>query len=69
MCHAILIEKAQGNYSAYVTDLPGYIATGLTIEKVEKQIKEAINFHLEGLRQDGLPIAKPTTLCEYVEVA
>ncbi|BAZ36622.1 hypothetical protein NIES4101_25410 (plasmid) [Calothrix sp. NIES-4101] len=69
MRYAIIIEKAESNYSAYVPDLPGCIATGLTIPEVEQQIKEAIDFHLEGLREDGLTIPKPTTLCEYVEVA
>jgi predicted RNase H-like HicB family nuclease len=69
MRYAIIIEKAESNYSAYVPDLPGCIATGLTIQEVEQQIKEAIDFHLEGLRENGLPIPKSTTLCEYVEVA
>jgi predicted RNase H-like HicB family nuclease len=69
MRYAIIIEKAESNYSAYVPDLLGCIATGLTIPEVEQQIKEAIDFHLEGLREDGLTIPKPTTLCEYVEVA
>jgi predicted RNase H-like HicB family nuclease len=69
MRYAIIIEKAESNYSAYVPDLPGCIATGLTIPEVEQQIKEAVDFHLEGLREDGLTIPKSTTLCEYVEVA
>ncbi|MFB2771242.1 type II toxin-antitoxin system HicB family antitoxin [Pelatocladus sp. BLCC-F211] len=67
MRYAIVIEKADGNYSAYVPDLPGCVATGLTLEEVEEQMREAITFHLEGLREDGLPIPEPTTLCEYVE--
>jgi predicted RNase H-like HicB family nuclease len=67
MRYAIVIEKADGNYSAYVPDLPGCVATGLTLEEVEEQMREAIAFHLEGLREDGLPIPEPTTLCEYVE--
>ncbi|KOP27617.1 hypothetical protein AMR41_04330 [Hapalosiphon sp. MRB220] len=67
MRYAIVIERADGNYSAYVPDLPGCVATGLTLEEVEEQIREAITFHLEGLREDGLPIPEPTTLCEYVE--
>lgn len=54
--YAIVIEKAESNYSAYVPDLPGCIATGRTIEETEQQIQEAIEFHLEGLRDDGLPI-------------
>ncbi|MBW4596746.1 MAG: type II toxin-antitoxin system HicB family antitoxin [Scytonema sp. RU_4_4] len=67
MRYAIVIEKATNNYSAYVPDLPGCVATGLTIEETEEQIKEAIAFHLEGLREEGLPIPEPTTLCQYVE--
>ncbi|QDL08936.1 type II toxin-antitoxin system HicB family antitoxin [Brasilonema octagenarum UFV-E1] len=67
MRYAIVIEKATNNYSAYLPDLPGCVATGLTIEETEEQIKEAIAFHLEGLGEEGLPIPEPTTLCQYVE--
>ena len=67
MLYATVIEKATKNYSAYVPDLPGCVATGSTIEEVEQQIKEAIEFHIEGLKIEGLPIPKPTTLCKYVE--
>ncbi len=67
MRYAVVIEKAPGNYSAYVPDLPGCVATGLTLEEVEHQIQEAVEFHLEGMRQEGLSIPEPTTLCEYVE--
>ena len=67
MRYAIVIEKATNNYSAYVPDLPGCVATGLTIEETSEQIKEAIAFHLEGLREEGLAIPEPTTLCQYVE--
>ncbi|MFH7025461.1 MAG: type II toxin-antitoxin system HicB family antitoxin [Heteroscytonema crispum UTEX LB 1556] len=67
MRYAIVIEKAKDNYSADVPDLPGCVATGLTIEEVKQQMKEAIAFHLEGLRESGLPIPEPTTLWEYVE--
>jgi predicted RNase H-like HicB family nuclease len=66
MRYAIVIEKAQSNYSAYVPDLPGCVATGATIEEIEQQIKEAIAFHLEGLRAENLPIPESTTLCEYI---
>lgn len=69
MRYVIVIEKATGNYSAYVPDLPGCVATGASIEEVNQQIKEAIAFHLDGLREDGLPIPEPTTLCEYVEAS
>jgi predicted RNase H-like HicB family nuclease len=69
MRYAIVIEKAPGNYSAYVPDLPGCIATGTTIAEVEAEIRDAIVFHLEGLRQDGLPVPAPASQVEYVEIA
>ena len=65
--YAVVIEKADGNYSAYVPDLSGCVATGETREEVERDIREAIQFHLEGMREDGLPIPEPTTELEYVE--
>lgn len=68
MRYAIVIEKADNNFSAYVPDLPGCIATGQSKEEVETQIQEAIAFHVEGLREDGLPIPAPTSQTEYVEV-
>ena len=67
MKYAVVIEKAEHNYSAYVPDLPGCVAVGDTIEEVEQLIREAIVFHIEGLREDGSPIPEPTTLCEYVD--
>jgi len=69
MRYAIVIEKAASNYSAYVPDLPGCVATGLTIEEAEQQIREAIAFHLEGLREDGLPVPHPQSQVDYIEVA
>ncbi len=68
MRYAIVIEKAQNNYSAYVPDLPGCIATGATIEEAEAQIREAIEFHIAGLREDGTPIPEPSSRVDYVEV-
>ena len=68
MRYAIVIEKAESNYSAYVPDLPGCIATGATIEETELQIREAIEFHLEGMREDGLPIPQPSSQVDYVDV-
>jgi predicted RNase H-like HicB family nuclease len=68
MRFAVVIEKAEGNYCAYVPDLPGCVATGATPEEAERQIREAIQFHLDGLREDGLPIPEPVSRCEYVEV-
>jgi len=67
MRYAVVIEKANGNYSAYVPDLPGCVATGATIEECEREIREAIRFHLDGLLEDGLAIPPPTSICEYVE--
>jgi predicted RNase H-like HicB family nuclease len=69
MRYAVVIEKAEGNYSAYVPDLPGCVATGTTIEETEREIQEAIEFHIEGLRADGLPIPAPSSRVEYVEVS
>jgi predicted RNase H-like HicB family nuclease len=67
MRYAVVIEKAGQNYSAYVPDLPGCVATGRTVAEVEAEIGEAIRFHLEGLENDGLPIPPPATIAEYVE--
>ncbi|HMH19207.1 MAG TPA: type II toxin-antitoxin system HicB family antitoxin [Burkholderiales bacterium] len=69
MRYAIVIEKAENNYSAYVPDLPGCVATGATVEEVEGQIREAIEFHLDGLREDGVVIPPPASRVEYVDVA
>jgi len=69
MKYAIVIERAENNYSAYVPDLPGCIATGQTIEEVEQQIREAIEFHLDGMKEDGDPIPPPSSQVEYVDVA
>jgi len=68
MRYAIVIEKAEGNYSAYAPDLPGCVATGATIAEVESEMREAIVFHLEGLRADGLPVPVGENQVEYVEV-
>ena len=65
--YGIVIEKGPNNYSAYVPDLPGCVATGHSIEEVEAEIAGAIRFHLEGLEEDGAVIPEPTSLCEYVE--
>ncbi len=67
MRYGIVIEKANGNYSAYVPDLPGCVATGPTIGQVEGEIRKAIRFHIEGLREDGVPVPEPTAICDYVE--
>jgi len=67
--YAIVIEKAGKNYSAYVPDLPGCVATGTTISEVEAEMREAIAFHLEGLRSDGEPVPEPASEVRYLEVA
>ena len=67
MRYAIVIEKAGTNYSAYVPDLPGCIATAATIPEVESEIRDAIRFHLEGLKEDGFTPQPPTSIAEYVE--
>jgi predicted RNase H-like HicB family nuclease len=69
MRYAVVIEKGKGNYSAYVPDLPGCVAVGDTVEETEREIQEAIEFHIEGLRADGLPVPEPTSRAAYVEVA
>lgn len=65
---AMIIEKGERNYSAYLPDLPGCIATGTTIEEVKQRMHEAVELHLQGMREDGLPIPEPS-LVEYVEAA
>ena len=67
MRYAVVIEKAAGNYSAYVPDLPGCVAAGATVSDVEREIRDAIRFHIEGLRADGLPIPAPSSIAEYIE--
>ena len=69
MRYAVVIEKAEGNYAAYVSDLPGCVATGATIEETRSLIRGAIELHLDGLRADGLPIPEPRIRVEYVDVA
>jgi predicted RNase H-like HicB family nuclease len=66
--YAIVVESAQRNFAAYVPDLPGCVATGATVAEVEAAIKEAIEMHLEGLAEDGLPIPEPSSRVDYVEV-
>jgi predicted RNase H-like HicB family nuclease len=63
----VVIEKAEGNYSAFVPDLPGCVATGETVKAVEAQLRDAIRFHIEGLKADRLPVPAPTSIADYVE--
>ena len=67
MRYAVVIEKAEGNYSAYVPDLPGCVATADTVEAIEAEIRDAIRFHIDGLKADGLDVPPPTSIAEYVE--
>jgi predicted RNase H-like HicB family nuclease len=68
MRYAILIEKAENNYAAYVPDVPGCVATGETLAEVKQQIQEALLFHLEGILEDSELIPEATTLCDYVDI-
>ena len=68
MRNAVVIEKGERNYSACVPDLPGCVSVGDTLEEVKAEIREAIEFHLEGMWEDGLPIPKPSSWADYVEV-
>lgn len=69
MRYAVVIEKAASNYSAYVPDLPGCVATGASVEEIECEIQQAIALHIEGLREDGLPVPAPQSRVDYVDVA
>ena len=69
MRYAVVIEKGERNYSAYVPDLPGCVSVGDTPEDVKSEIRAAIEFHLQGMREDGAPIPPPSSRAEYVEVA
>jgi predicted RNase H-like HicB family nuclease len=67
MRYAVVIEKAGENYSGYVPDLPGCVATGPTVQAVEDELREAIRFHVAGLKEDGLPVPEPTSVADYIE--
>ncbi|WP_330202643.1 type II toxin-antitoxin system HicB family antitoxin [Cyanobacterium sp. Dongsha4] len=69
MRYAIIIEKALSNYSAYCPDLPGCVATGNTMEEIKKEMADAISFHLEGLREENLPIPLPLSVTDYIEAS
>ena len=69
MRYAVVIEKAQDNYSAYVPDLPGCTATGRTVSEAQQTIREAIELHLSGMREDGVPFPPPSSQVDYIEVA
>ena len=65
--YTVIYEAGKRNWSAYVPDLPGCIATGDTVAAVENEIREAIRFHIDGLRADGIVVPEPTSIAEYVE--
>jgi predicted RNase H-like HicB family nuclease len=67
MRYAVVIERMEVNYPAYVPDLPGCIATGETVKAVAAEIRDAIRFQIEGLGADGLPVPVPTTIADYVD--
>jgi predicted RNase H-like HicB family nuclease len=66
--YAIVVEKATANYAAYVPDLPGCVATGATVEETEQRLTEAIEVHVQGLRDDGLEVPEPSSVADYVDV-
>lgn len=68
MKYAVVIARSPNNYAAYVPDLPGCVSTGATEDEVVRRIREAIEFHLEGMREDGLPIPEPLSTVAVVEI-
>lgn len=66
--YAIVVEKAKSNYAAYVPDLPGCVATGATVEETERRLRQAIAIHVQGLREDGLPVPEPSSVVDYLEI-
>ena len=68
MQYLIVIEKTATGFSAYSPDLPGCIATGATREEIEQNIREAIEFHIDGLRQEGYEVPEPSSYSTYVDV-
>jgi predicted RNase H-like HicB family nuclease len=68
MRYAVVIEKAEVGYSAYVPDLPGCVAAGPTVKAVEREVRDAIRFHIDGLEADGAVVPAPTSIAEYVDV-
>jgi predicted RNase H-like HicB family nuclease len=67
MKYLVVIEKAESNYAAYIPDLPGCIATAATLNELHQNIRAAVAMHLEGLREDGLPVPEPQTQAEFVD--
>ena len=69
MKYAVIIERGPSSFGAYVPDLPGCVAAGNTQDEVMKLIQEAIEFHIEGLKEDGQPVPSPSSTIEFVDVA
>ena len=69
MDYVVILERSENSYGAYVPDLPGCVAVGETQEEAMELIREAIEFHIEGLKQDGLPVPAPASLIRTVRVA
>jgi predicted RNase H-like HicB family nuclease len=69
MQYIVVIERAAANFSAYVPDLPGCIATGTTIENVTREMQAAIQFHIDGMREEGLPIPQPSVVVKAIDIA
>jgi len=67
--YPVIIEKAESNYSAYSPDLPGCVSTGTTLKETLSRMRDAIQFHLEGLKKEGLNIPEPSTKVEYIEIS
>jgi predicted RNase H-like HicB family nuclease len=67
--YAIVVERAGANYAAYVPDLPGCVATGQTVEETERLLREAIELHVAGMREDGLEVPEPSSVVAYLEVS
>jgi predicted RNase H-like HicB family nuclease len=67
--YAIVVERAKKNYAGYVPDLPGCVATGATVEETERLLREAIELHVAGMREDGVPVPEPSSVVDYVEVS
>ena len=67
--YAIVVERAKRNYAAYVPDLPGCVATGATIEETGRRLREAIELHVAGMREDGLTVPEPSSVVDYLEVS
>lgn len=65
--YLIVIEQSENNLSAFSPDLPGCVATGSTHEEIEERMREAIRMHLDGMREDGIPIPKPSSVADYIE--